>query len=409
MLALIRDGERVGQAEAGARVDVVLDRTPFYAESGGQVGDTGTMTIPGHAGTTEVTVADTRYGLPGTLVLHQATVDTGTIAEGDRVSAAIDVTRRNRIRRNHTATHVLHWALREVLGSHVQQAGSLVAPDRLRFDFSHFEAVTPEQLHEIERRANEQVIADLPVRHFETTKAEAEQLGAIAFFGEKYGDVVRVLEAGPTIELCGGTHVDALGFIGPIKIVSESSIGSNLRRIEAMTGDGALEYIDQEEQTLRRAGDLLRAAPKEIPEKIERLVDQVRALQDEVQRLKAKEATAAAGDLASTAERGILVTRHDGLGTGELKQLAVETLRALGTGVVALVGAVDGKAAVAVAVSKDLVEQGAAADAIAGPAAKALGGGVGRGKDAVAGGGPKVDGVDTALGLARDQAAAWQQ
>ena len=264
-------------------------------------------------------VEDTRYGLPGVLTVHQARVRTGTIAEGDTVTAAIDGVRRDRIRRNHTATHILHWALREVLGSHVQQAGSLVAPDRLRFDFSHYEPVTHEQLVEIERLANAQIIADIPVRHFETSKAEAERLGAIAFFGEKYGDTVRVLDAGPSIELCGGTHVDALGFIGPIKIVSEGSIGSNLRRIEAMTGDGALEYIEQEEQLLRRTGELLRAAPKELPEKVERLVEQVRALQDEVQRLKAREATAAAGDLASGATRGVLVVRHDGLGTGELQ------------------------------------------------------------------------------------------
>ena len=179
----------------------------------------------------------------------------GTIVEGDTVTAAIDGVRRDRIRRNHTATHILHWALRKVLGPHVQQAGSLVAPDRLRFDFSHYEAVTPEQLIEIERLANAQIITDTPVRHFETTQGGGRALGAIAFFGEKYGDVVRVLDAGPSIELCGGTHVNSLGFIGPIKIVSEGSIGSNLRRIEAMTGDGALEYIEEEEELLRRAGD----------------------------------------------------------------------------------------------------------------------------------------------------------
>src|SRR5262249_46617442 len=156
----------------------------------------------------------------------------------------IDGVRRDRIRRNHTATHLLHYALRKVLGTHVQQAGSWVGPDRLRFDFSHFEAVTPEQLVEVEAIANLEVISDAPVRHYETTMGEAQALGAIAFFGDKYGDVVRVLEAGEnSIELCGGTHVHALGFIGPIKIVSEGSIGSNLRRIEAVTGDAALEYI----------------------------------------------------------------------------------------------------------------------------------------------------------------------
>jgi alanyl-tRNA synthetase len=317
--------------------------------------------------------------------------------------------RRDRIRRNHTATHVLHWALREVLGSHVQQAGSLVAPDRLRFDFSHHEPVTPEQLAEVERLANAQVISDAPVRHYETTKAEAERIGAIAFFGEKYGEIVRVLEAGPSTELCGGTHVHALGFIGPIKIVSEGSIGSNLRRIEAMTGDGAFEYIEYEEQLLRRAGDLLRASPKEVPDKIERLSEQVKSLQDEVSRLKAKEASAAAGGLAQQAERGVLVTRYDGIASGELRQLAIETMRALGSGVVVLAGAVDGKSAIAVAVSRDLIERGASADAIGKPAAAKLGGGVGKGAEIVVGGGQNVAGIDDALVVAREQAAAWAQ
>jgi alanyl-tRNA synthetase len=406
VLALLAGSERLGTVAEGDEIAVVLDRTPFYAESGGQIGDTGVLTTaPGAV----LDVLDTQYALPGQLTMHVARVRVGEVAEGDEIEAAIDVVRRDRIRRNHTATHVLHWALREVLGPHVQQAGSLVAPDRLRFDFSHHEPVTQDQILEIERLANAQVIADLPVRHYETTKAEAERIGAIAFFGEKYGEVVRVLEAGPSIELCGGTHVHALGFIGPIKIVSEGSIGSNLRRIEAMTGDGALEHIAYEEQLLRRAGDLLRATPKEVPDKIERLAEQVRTLQDELARLRAKEATAAAGSLVDAAERGVLVARHDGLGTAELRKLAVETVRALESGVVVLAGAADGKAAIAVAVSKDLVERGASADAIAKPSAALLGGGVGKGADAVAGGGQKTEQVDAALELAREQAAAWQQ
>ena len=223
----------------------MLDRTPFYAESGGQVGDTGTITTARRARSS--TCATRSTGLPGQVMVHEAVCASARSSRATRSMAAIDGVRRDRIRRNHTATHVLHWALREVLGSHVQQAGSFVAPDRLRFDFSHHEPVTAEQLAQVERLANAQVISDAPVRHYETTKAEAERIGAIAFFGEKYGDIVRVLEAGPSTELCGGTHVHALGFIGPIKIVSESSIGSNLRRIEAMTGDGALEYIEFEE------------------------------------------------------------------------------------------------------------------------------------------------------------------
>ena len=404
LLALLVAGERVGQATEGLEVDVVLDRTPFYAESGGQIGDTGTITTaPGAI----IDVLDTQYGLPGQVTLHRGRVRTGAVSEGDEVIAEIDGVRRDRIRRNHTATHVLHWALREVLGTHVQQAGSLVGPDRLRFDFSHHEPVTAEAARA--GRAPRERAGDLrrAVRHYETTKAEAERIGAIAFFGEKYGDIVRVLEAGPSTELCGGTHVHALGFIGPIKVVSEGSIGSNLRRIEAMTGDGALEYIEFEEQLLRRAGDLLRAAPKEVPDRIERLSEQVRALQDELRGLKAKEAVSKAGELAGRAERGLVVERLDGYGTAELKQLAQETVRALGSGVVALVGEADGKAAIAVAVSKDLVGRGAAADAIAKPAVDKLGGGVGKGAEAVVGGGQNVAGIDDALAVAREQAAQW--
>jgi alanyl-tRNA synthetase len=403
VLALVRDGERIGDAIEGDDVDIVLDRTPFYAESGGQIGDIGTITTaPGAI----VDVLDTQYGVPGQIV-HKTRVRAGAIAEGDEVEAAIDGVRRDRIRRNHTATHILHWALREVVGTHVQQAGSLVAPDRLRFDFSHHEPLTPEQLTEVERLANAQVIADLPVRHYETTKAEAERIGAIAFFGEKYGDIVRVLEAGPSTELCGGTHVHALGFIGPIKIVSEGSIGSNLRRIEAMTGDGAFEYIEFEEQLLRRAAEQLRATPTEVPDKIERLSEQVRALQDEVTSLKAKAASSAASDLAAAATNGLVVSRHDGLGSNELGQVAAETVRALGSGIVVLAGAADGKPAIAVAVSKDLVARGASADAIAKPAAAKIQGGTNKGAELAKGGGRNVAGIDDALAVAREQAVQW--
>ena len=409
VLALVTAEGRVDEASEGTAVEVVLDRTPFYAEAGGQVGDTGTITVT--AGQARLEVRDTQYGVTGALVVHDSLVRDGVVREGDEVVAAIDAVRRDRIRRNHTATHVLHWALREVLGPHVQQAGSLVAPDRLRFDFSHHEAVTPAQLAQVERLANEQVITDAPVRHYETTKAEAERIGAIAFFGEKYGDIVRVLEAGPSTELCGGTHVYALGFIGPIKIVSESSIGSNLRRIEAVTGDGALTYVEEEEALLRRASALLRAAPKELPERIERLSDQVRVLQEEVERHKAKESVAAATDLARTAADGAVIARYDRLGNDDLRRLAAETLRALGSGVVALAGTgPDGvKAGIAVAVSKDLVTRGVTADTIARPAARALGGGVGKGADMVVGGGPNSDGIEEALDQVRQQRARWQQ
>ena len=410
MLGLIVAGERTNRAEPGTKVDVILDRTPFYAESGGQVGDTGTISVASSGAMLEV--LDTQYAMPGTLVVHRARVRDGhAIVEGDEVEAAIDGVRRDRIRRNHTATHVLHWALREVLGPQVKQAGSLVSPDRLRFDFSHHEAVSTEQLAEVEALANQQIISDAPVRHYETTKTEAERLGAIAFFGDKYGDIVRVLEAGPSIELCGGTHVHALGFIGPIKIVSEGSVGANLRRIEAVTGDGALARIVDEEATLRRLGDRLRAAPAELEEKVDHLVAQVKELNDEVATLRAREAKLAAEGLAAAQTGGVVVARRDGLGPDELRQLAQATLAALGRGVVALVGlGADGaKAGIVVAVSADRRDAGASAATIAEAAARALGGGVGRNPDLAIGGGPKVDGIDEAFRLVREQADSWAQ
>jgi alanyl-tRNA synthetase len=408
VLGLVVAGERTNRAEPGTTVDVVLDRTPFYAESGGQVGDTGTITVPATGATLEV--LDTQYGLPATLVVHRARVADGpAVLEGDVVEAAIDGVRRDRIRRNHTATHVLHWALREVLGTQVKQAGSLVSPDRLRFDFSHHEAVKPDELLQVEALANEQIIADFPVRHYETTKPEAERLGAIAFFGDKYGDIVRVLEAGPSIELCGGTHVHALGFIGPIKIVSEGSVGANLRRIEAVTGDAALARIAEEEATLRRLGDRLRAAPAEVEEKVDRLLTQVKELNDEIATLRGREAKLAAEGLAASQVGGVVVARRDGLSADELRQLAQATLSALGRGVVALAGiGPDGaKAGIVVAVSADRREEGASASQIAQAAARVLGGGTGKQAELAIGGGPKVDGIDEALRLVREQAELW--
>ena len=288
----------------GETVDVFLDRTPFYAESGGQVGDTGT--IASADGSTVVRVLDTQYAIAGVLSVHRGKVEQGELVESDEVVAAIDGPRRDAIRRNHTATHVLHWALREVLGTHVKQAGSYVGPDRLRFDFSHFEAVTQAELDQIEALANREIITDAKVRHYETSKAHAESIGAIAFFGDKYGDIVRVLEAGEhSIELCGGTHVHALGFIGPIKIVSEGSIGANLRRIEAVTGEGALDRVHDEEVQLRTAAALLNVGATEVPERIERLLAQVKTLGEEMNGLRAKQAVADAGGLVGgSVQRG---------------------------------------------------------------------------------------------------------
>ncbi len=278
----------------------------------------------------------------------------------------------------------------------------MVAPDRLRFDFSHHEALTRQQMDRVEALANAEIIGDAPVRHYETTKEHAESLGAIAFFGDKYGDLVRVLEAGEhSIELCGGTHVHALGFIGPIKIVSEGSIGANLRRIEAVTGEGAFERIHEEEVQLRELADALKVAPGELPDRVARLVEQVKQLQDELAAERAKQAGAEGATLAAGAVDGVVVARRDGLGPDDLHTLAVATRDALGSGVVALVGlGPDGtKAGVAVAASKDRVAAGVSAADVARDAAKALGGGTAKSPDSVRGGGPKVDALDDALTL----------
>ncbi|MFA5882232.1 MAG: alanine--tRNA ligase [Acidimicrobiia bacterium] len=403
--AIVGGRDRLARADEGSPVAVVLDRTPFYAESGGQVGDTGVLET---ADGGRVRVTDTQYALPG-LVIHVGAVEAGALAEGDAVTARIDGARRDAIRRNHTATHVLHWALREVLGSHVQQAGSYVGPDRLRFDFSHFEAVPPSDLARVEAMANAEVITDAPVRHYETTKDHALGIGAIAFFGDRYGDLVRVLEAGEhSIELCGGTHVHALGFIGPIKIVSEGSIGANLRRIEAVTGAAALEHIRHEETVLSAAAGALQVKPDEVPERIERLLGELKAAKQAIAAQQAKAAVGEAGDLAAAAADRLVVVRRD-LPNDDLRRLALATRDALGSGVVALVGTVppDGaKAAISVAVTADLVAQGLSAAEIAAPAARLLGGGTAKNPEVVVGGGPNAAEVDAALDAVRAKARA---
>ena len=403
--ALIGGTDRVATVGPGATVAVVLDRTPFYAESGGQIGDTGVLETAS-GGTVRVT--DTRYGLPG-LVVHVGVVESGGLAEGDTVLARIDGPRRDAIRRNHTATHLLHWALREELGAHVQQAGSFVGPDRLRFDFSHFEAVPPDVLARVEARANAEVITDAPVRHYETTKDHALGLGAIAFFGDKYGDLVRVLEAGEhSIELCGGTHVHALGFIGPVKIVSEGSIGSNLRRIEAVTGDAALAHIRHEEDTLVAAAGALQVTVEEVPERIERLLGELRAARQEIAAAQSRAAAGEATELAAAAADRVVAVRRDQSGD-DLRRLALATRDALGSGVVVLVGAVPPdreKAALVVAVSPDLVSAGVSAAELAGPAARLLGGGTAKNAELVVGGGKHPEAADAALEAARTAARA---
>ncbi len=374
---------------------VFLDRTPFYAESGGQVGDTGTITT--ELGTAEV--LDTTYGLPG-LHSHRVRITSGTIEPGQEATASIDVERRDAIRRNHTGTHVLHWALRQVLGENVKQQGSLVEPDRLRFDFGPADALTPAQLQEIEDLANHEILANDPVRHYETTKAEAANLGAIAFFGDKYGEVVRVLEAGRhSIELCGGTHVRALGDIGPVKIVSEASIGANLRRIEAVTGTGPIERLREEERRLAELAEVLNVPVGEVVEGARKRLDEIRALRDEVKALKRQAAGGQVASLAAKAVDGVVVERVDGLERDTLRDIALALRDQGGLRAVVLATAPEaGGAALVAAVTPD---SGLDASALLEEAKKLIKGGGGKDPLLAVAGGKDADGIDAALATVR--------
>ncbi len=370
---------------------VFLDRSPFYAESGGQIGDTGFITTE----TGRVEVTDTVYAVPG-VHRHRVKALEGAVEAGQSATASIDVERRDAIRRNHTGTHLLHWALRQVLGDHVKQQGSMVGPERLRFDFSHFDPVTPEQTAAIEDLVNAEVLANPAAEHPEVTKAQAEDMGAIAFFGDKYGDLVRVLRAGPSLEFCGGTHVKALGDIGLVKIVSEGSIGSNLRRVEAVTGDGAVALLREEQRTVDAAAEALGVPRGDVLDGVAKRVAELKDLKDELKALKAKLAVGQAAELAQAAVDGIVITRVDGLSRDEMKDLAVAVRERDGVRAVVLGGAPDGGGAALVAASADA---DLPAGSLIADGAKAIKGGGGKGKDLAMAGGKDPDGLDEALRL----------
>jgi alanyl-tRNA synthetase len=381
----VMDGSEPGTAE------IVLDRTPFYAESGGQLGDTGVITTE----TGRAVVGDTQNVLPG-LIVHRAVVD-GEIFPGQDALAAIDVARRDATRRNHTGTHLLHAALREVLGDHVRQQGSMVAPDRLHFDFSHHEAMRPEELAAVAQMANAQVLGDDDVEVIETSKAEAEALGALAFFGDKYGERVRVVRAGArSTELCGGTHVNALGMIGPITIVSEGSIGSNTRRLEAVTGAGSLALVEERQGVLTEAARLLRVAPADVIGALERLLDRQREADRELKALRGASLDGRAAELAAGAENGTVVARVDGLTPDELRDL-VQAVRRLGPSVAVVAGTPDG-AKVALAVASD---GGVDAGATVRRLVAVVGGGGGGSPQLALAGGKDVSKIDDLLAEAR--------
>jgi alanyl-tRNA synthetase len=276
VVGIVFDGHSVDRLEHGAPAEVVLDRTPFYGEQGGQVGDTGTLVL---ADGSVYEVSDTRIPVAG-VTAHLGALESGELTVGDTVHAATDAARRERISRNHTATHLLHWALRLVVGEHVKQSGSYVAPDRLRFDFTHFEGLTPDQIDKVERLVNAKVMENHPVLAYETSLTTARESGVTALFGEKYGDIVRVLEIGNfSKELCGGTHVSRTSEINLVKVVSEGSVGANLRRIEALTSFDAYESVRDEERELHEAAELMKVPPRDVAERTAQLIRQVKELE----------------------------------------------------------------------------------------------------------------------------------
>jgi alanyl-tRNA synthetase len=402
VVALVQDGREVESAKAGDSVTVIVNQTPFYGESGGQMGDAGTIT--GADGAVLV-VSDTAKPL-GRLHAHAATVRSGAIRLGDVVRLDIDVTRRDAIRANHSATHLVHAALRNRLGGHVTQKGSLVAPDRLRFDFSHPAALSAEDIAAIEAAVNAQIRANEAVSTRLMSPEDAIAAGAMALFGEKYGDEVRVLTMGRdafSVELCGGTHVRALGDIGVFRIISESAVSSGVRRIEALTGEGARAWLVGREDALKNTASLLKTTPDEVEARVATLLDERRKLERELAEAKKALALGGGGAKAETADEEVGGVKFsgqvlEGLDPKDLRGLLDTAKQRLGSGVAVIVAVNEGKAAVAAAVTNDLTGKVSAVDLVR-AGVEALGGKGGGGRpDMAQGGGP--DGSKAAEAIA---------
>ena len=413
VVALVQDGQEVESAAAGSEVEVVLDRTPFYAEMGGQVGDTGKLTAPG----LYVHVTDTKHR-DGGLESHVGVVEEGTLSVGDSVTATIDAGRRELIRRNHTATHLLDAALKKVLGDHVNQAGSLVAPDRMRFDFTHFEALTKDELDRIEGMVNAEIFAAKPVVTQIMSIEDAKAAGAVALFGEKYGDVVRVVSAGAedtpfSRELCGGTHARNTADLGLFKIISESSVGSNSRRIEAVTSMGAIEYVDERLAQLDEVAAALKVRPSAVADRVEQLQQDLRTANH---KLEAALTGAGSNQVAEALKSAVqlngyscVIAKLEGLSGKELRS-AWDGIRDASDGqpvacVIASATA-DGKVSLLAGATDSAVAAGFSAGDIVKEIAELVGG-RGGGKPAMAqAGGSNAAGIDAALEAARTKLGA---
>lgn len=400
--ALYRDGEAVASLDAGQDGIVVLERTPFYPEGGGQVGDTGELANK----KASFRVADTQARQSAHL--HIGQVEQGGIRVGDRLAAHVDMERRHATMRNHSATHLLHAALKEVLGGHVKQKGSLVAPEYLRFDFSHAHPLTPEQRRAIEAVVNRQILANTPVETRMMSLDEAQQDGAVALFGEKYATEVRVLsmgEDGFSKELCGGTHVSRTGDIGLFRITDESASAAGVRRLEAVTGEAALDTVTQLEERLSRVSEAVRAPPEQAAERVEQMAERVRDQDKELERLKQKLAAGAGGDLAARAEEingvKVLATKVEGADGKTLRNTLDKLKDKLGSSVIVLGAAGEDKVALVAGTTKDLAERYNAGELVQYVAEQVGGQGGGR-PDMAQGGGNDPAALDQALASVRD-------
>jgi alanyl-tRNA synthetase len=400
VIYIIRDGQLVDNAQEGDNITVILDKTPFYAESGGQVGDTGFIEIQN--GEMEVDdckkTSDDKY-------LHIGRIVKGIIEKGSSAKAMVNAKRRLAISKNHTTTHMLHRALRNTLGDHVNQAGSLVEPDRLRFDFTHFSALTPEELREIEKEVNDKIMENLIVDAKEMGVDEAKQLGATALFGEKYGNTVRVVKIGNySMELCGGTHLSSTSQAGLIKILGESGVAAGVRRIEALTGEAAIKYFNEREELLNEIAAVLKSSPQDSVKRIEALATELKNAEKEIENLRSKLVSSSIEDVLSNAVeiKGVKVV------TARFDQLDMEALRntsdliknKMGSAVVVLATSYGGKVNFVVTATKDLIPKGIHSGNIIKEVAKTAGGGGGGRPDMAQAGAKDVSKIDEALKMA---------
>ncbi len=405
--ALIVAGDTRSEVAAGEDVQIALDATPFYAESGGQQGDTGVLV--GSSG--QVRIHDTQRPAPG-LTVHYGVVEHGTLARGETVTAAVDATRRADIIRNHTATHLLHRALRDTVGEHAAQAGSLVAPARLRFDFTHTRAVTPEQLRDVERRINAWIRTDAPVAWREMPQQEAMESGATALFGEKYGDVVRVVHIardgdGDTYasrdsrELCGGVHVARTGAIGLFRIIGETSVAAGIRRIEAVTGQGAEAWVDAQVGALRDLAAKVGATPAQAGERVDALLAELKQARREIETLRSASASGAVAALLASPQQvagiALITARIDVPDVAQLRELGDKLRDGIGSGVIVLGAVFDGKAQLLAMASKDLTTRGVHAGNLVKALAPLVGGSGGGRPDMAQAGGRDPERIEAAL------------